>query len=270
MAKSLHLNGLSSSVRLHGFGLSDTSAQLDFFVPDGHAGGGSIELAKGGGVKNPSIQVHRFDDQFSELVFDIAKIDVEGHELAVLKGMRQAIVRSHNCILMFEKLNAFAGIEASIWDFLADLGLNIYRVEGTSLVAIDLQQFKEAEAYFVAARPATVGTNYQRSLLNIYPRNLFGISGYLKDERLVISAETPAGSLLFHGPYWYLPRGSYRLDVSGQIAGSFELALTEKYGFSVDQTTILEGHQSVHWVIERDMHHFELVGRSSGVACSIC
>jgi FkbM family methyltransferase len=269
LEKSLHLNGLSSSVNLHGFGLSDVSAQLAFFVPDGHAGGGSIELAKADGARTQTIQAHRFDDQFPKLTFDIAKIDVEGHELSVFKGMRRAIQRSINCILMFEKLNAFSGIESDVWEFFVELGLRIYRVDGANLVAINLQQFKEAEAYFIAARYATIAGQTERSFLNIYPGNLFGANDKVKDDRLIFDADAPAGSLFFHGPYWYLPKGSYRVDLLGEVAGSFELVLTEKYGFKVNQVTVSTGQQSVYWVVERDLHHFELVGRSSGVACSV-
>ncbi len=57
---------------------------------------------------------------------DVVKIDVEGHELQVLRGMARTIAGSPAMVILLEKLMPQAGYEAAIAEFLAAFGMEIY------------------------------------------------------------------------------------------------------------------------------------------------
>ena len=72
----------------------------------------------------------------------------------------------------------------------------------------------------------------------------------------------PKGTVLFHGPYWFLPRGYYRLTIEGKITGSFQLDVCERFGYKVSELALHSGRNSIDFPIYRDLSKFELVLRS--------
>jgi FkbM family methyltransferase len=105
---SAHINGLSRIVIAINKAVSDHPGTAQFGFSFSEIGGGS--LAKGArgahvGSKDQYIEVPlvRIDDVLpADLIVDCAKLDVEGHELAALRGMRKIIERSPNIQLVLE------------------------------------------------------------------------------------------------------------------------------------------------------------------------
>jgi FkbM family methyltransferase len=260
-SRSVHLNGLSGLVQVHELGASDKDEKLVLSVPDAHAGGASV-VQVGTGAKGPVIEVRRLDGLLADLPrFDIAKIDVEGHELSALLGMTQLLGRSPNAVLLFEKLGVRSGIEEDLLGLFGSLGMRVYRVDGHRLVQVDLAAFAESSAYFLATRPLTVEGALDRNFLDIYPDDLYGIAGRSTGNQLLVESSGGAGALLFHGPYWYLPRGTYSIEVDGDIEGSLTLTLAEKFGFTVSTFEVSQHARQFQVVVHRDLTKFELVGR---------
>lgn len=260
-ARSIHLNGIKHQINLYGFGVSDSDQTLYLSVPEGHAGGGSLTASAGDGAGS-AIEVRRLDGLLPDVSFDIAKIDVEGHELQALRGMTDMLRRSDNAVILFEKLNANSGIETDLVNLFSGLGMSIYRIDGVTLTAVDLKQFIDSEAYFLAARPAVIGQELTRNFFTLFPDDLYAIAASVRDHHLLFDAGAENGTLLFHGPYWYLPRGSYRVSVDGEIGGEFSLVLAEKFGYPVESFVVSEHNRSFDVVVKRDLTHFEVVGRA--------
>lgn len=260
-ARSIHLNGIKQQIDLYGFGVSDSDQRLSLSVPEGHAGGGSLS-ALDGDAAGMAIEVRRLDGLLPDLSFDLAKIDVEGHELQALRGMTAMLRRSANAVLLFEKLNANSGIESQLMDLFSALGMSVYRIDGVTLTPVDLAQFSASEAYFLAARPAVIGDELTRNFITLYPDDLYAVGAAIQGGRLKVDATPELGTLLFHGPYWYLPRGSYQISVDGEIEGEFSLAMAEKFGYPVEAFVVSAQNRCFNVVVERDLTHFEVVGRA--------
>jgi FkbM family methyltransferase len=264
-ARSIHLNGLRERIEIFGCGASDEAAELVLEVPQGHAGGGHVEHALPGDTR-ARIQVRPLDDVLRDLPgFQVAKIDVEGHELHALRGMQALLSRSPRAVVLFEKLIAHAGLEAPMMELFASYGLQVWRIEGVRLEPVDLAAFEQGTAYFLAASVDTVGEERDRGFVRIRPGHLFMPLTREEQGRLVpVSGPHRQGSLLFHGPYWYLPRGVYRVQVEGSLSAPLQIEVTEKFGYGVAKAVLGAGSASFDFVAERDLTHFEIVGRTTG------
>jgi FkbM family methyltransferase len=93
---NLRLNGVAENVHLHDVAASDAAgeATINLYRPEHFLGTGSSLYDKGleiHGVKT----IHRapIDDLIPDGSPDLVKIDVEGHELAALRGLERTIAR---------------------------------------------------------------------------------------------------------------------------------------------------------------------------------
>lgn len=260
--RSIHLNGLKALIEVFKLGVSDQNAELTLNVPQGHAGGASVQPL-GETCAGPRISVRRIDDMLAGLPhFDLAKIDVEGHELNALRGMAGLLGRSEHAVILFEKLGAHSGIEGPLVEFFASFAMDIHRIDGVTLVKVDEAQFSASEAYFLAARASTIGGVMVRNFINLLPGDLFSLACQVNDGALSVQAQLPPDTLIFHGPYWYLPRGSYILSVAGQVHAGFKLVVAEKFGFPVAEFLVRQDRLSFDFIVENDLTHFEVVARA--------
>ncbi len=262
LSRSVHLNGLASLVTIYEVGASDSDQKLVLSIPEAHAGGANVVPA-GSDIPGVEIQVRRLDGILSDVPnFDIAKIDVEGHELSVLRGMTGLLSKSPQAVMLFEKLNLNSGIEADLISLFSAYGMNVYRVDGYELKEINLEEFSASSAYFLAARPDVIGLEKSRNFLDIYPDDLYVIAGGVSGNKLTINFSSGSGGLLFHGPYWYLPRGTYNIFVEGIFNDEVAFTIAERFGYRVADFVVSNHARSSQIVVDRDLTKFEVVGRS--------
>lgn len=97
LRKNIDQNTLAHPVTLHAYGLSNVNSESEFWVPIKNGdvcnyGGSSVHGSTGHEQVSTKIGLKRLDDVYSG-VPSLMKIDVEGHELEVLKGAEQTIRR---------------------------------------------------------------------------------------------------------------------------------------------------------------------------------
>ena len=119
--RNITQNTTRHPVTLHPYGLSDTSGTVDFWIPkrDGSVCnyGGSALTESSGHIKSQiQVQIQKLDDVYTGVPC-LMKIDVEGHELQVLKGAEQTI-RKHRPNLYVEIFD----MDGPVPKFLAELG----------------------------------------------------------------------------------------------------------------------------------------------------
>ena len=118
LRENLALNGVDADLSLLGVGLGSRPGRAGVRVEDRHNLGGAT-LAEGAG----EIAVVRGDDVVRERV-DFIKIDAEGMELDVLRGLER-VLREHRPVLFVEILNA--QVEA-VDAWLAERGYRVVEV----------------------------------------------------------------------------------------------------------------------------------------------
>lgn len=266
--RSVHINGLHDVVEIHQCGLSDSARTENFHYPAGHLGGGHVGAATADGGTTLTARLARLDDILPDgTAVDIAKIDVEGHELPALAGMVRTIRQSPDLVILMEKLSAEEGREAAILDFLASVGMAAYAVENGELNGpVSLQDFRDLHGHFIAARPGTAAP-LQRRFFALYPQQMFWPRP--PENLAVATASGPEGELLFHGPYWLLPKGVWTVQIEGRIEGQITLALNENFGHVVAEA-VLDAQTCQHrFTVDHDLSHFECVARVKGPFASV-
>ncbi len=128
LTENIKINKLRNVVPLNK-GLSSFTGEAKFLCKETKNLEGTGKISENGNI---SIQVVKMDDIVKGKVSFI-KIDVEGHELEVLKGSRKIIKRNHP-IIMFEALNEVS--LAKIIEFLIQFGyLYFYKINEFSYLA---------------------------------------------------------------------------------------------------------------------------------------
>ena len=153
LERNLAVNGLGN-VHLHNLGFLAEPGPRDFFLNPRISGRASVRnLAADPGAQPVTCAVARLDDfvQAHGLAPDLVKIDVEGAELAVLRGGLETLAR-HRPLLMLEMMRKWAGQFGyhpnEIIGLLGGLGYRCYRMEWPGLVP------------FPAMTEDTVATNF--------------------------------------------------------------------------------------------------------------
>lgn len=132
--------------------LSDRSGTVEFLIPRLHHrdihSRGSIETVHSADfteMRSVKVERRRLDDL---AIPDVAviKIDVEGHELAVLKGSHETLAKHRPSVIVeveeFRSAGAFDNITSLLGD-LGYLGFFIYRGEVRSLNDFDVDHYQD-------------------------------------------------------------------------------------------------------------------------------
>lgn len=263
--QSVHLNGMSDTISIFEVGASDCDKTVFLSIENSHAGGAAVTenyVPNDVKLSQLTIEVRRLDGVLSEIPrFDIAKIDVEGHELSVLNGMTNLLKRSPQSIVLFEKLDMNSGIEKELSNFFSSHGKNVYRVDGDSLVEISLSEFCDSSSYFLAAHPDMVSKQFKRNILFVYSEDLLSAHGVINKKSYFCN--TVSDSLIFHGPYWYLQRGTYDIYIEGEFTSDFTLTISEKFGCKIADFQVSNSNRDFNLIVDRDLTKFEFVARSN-------
>lgn len=223
--RSVQLNGLEQVVRLVGGAASDRTGEVELFYPHGHIGQGSLHHDGEGMGETIRTQAFRLDNVIpEEMTVDLVKIDVEGHEAHVLRGMLGVLRRSPDLKILFEKL---ASVDTSAADedagaILRAHGLDLYGVGPDAiLVPLDDPQYRNWVGDVLAA-PSGRAIDLDRNRFSIYPRQLLGEG---EPTAIGIRYATASGGPLFFGPYWHLEAGTWRVHLHGNIEGAVHLII---------------------------------------------
>ena len=113
----------SRNVRVFPFGLSDAPAELPFAQNEAGNLGASRFVAEQDDRATTKLVVKTGDtvieDQIEDRVISLVKVDVEGHELAALKGLERTLAK-HRPIILFEALGEAEG--SAVITFLQSVG----------------------------------------------------------------------------------------------------------------------------------------------------
>jgi FkbM family methyltransferase len=265
MDRTLLVNGVRKMVTICNYGLSDREAAATFHFPLGHLGGGHI--ADGDAAHNAEAipgQLRRLDDVLAPgTVVDLVKIDVEQHELHVLRGMGRVIAESPDIVILFEKL-ARAGNTQQIEEYLKEFGIKLFAVlPNANLQALTGSAFETFHGYVLALRSGSVGS-LQRSRFSIYPPQLWSpnTASPMPPESDRIVSALPRDKLFFYGPYWFLRCGHWRLSYVGKIKGCLNLTITEHFGRRVADLVLDGAMTEGVFVADHDLVYFECAARS--------
>tara|TARA_E500000178_G_C16959801_1_gene725443 strand:- start:462 stop:1307 length:846 start_codon:yes stop_codon:yes gene_type:complete len=100
--KLLKLNTINQqNIKIYNFGLSDKNQIKNFYSYESNYGGSSVKKNKKIKFTKIKAKFLKFDDLKIKKKADLIKIDVEGHELNVLKGMSNYISK-HKPLIAFE------------------------------------------------------------------------------------------------------------------------------------------------------------------------
>jgi FkbM family methyltransferase len=255
MERSIQLNGLENVVKVHQCAVSDHDGMVQLFYPDAHLGQGSISRAAAVPGRTLSVQARRLDDFLpQDMTVDLVKIDVEGHELGVLQGMRNVLLRSQDVKMLFEKLEVAAERDP-VGELLGELHMVLYGVGAhATLVPLNREQYRTWVGDVLAVRGASPD-RLQRTGFCVYPGQLIGRGVELGTATRYSSQH---GGLVFSGPDWYLPRGQWTLRLHGSLRGIVRLVIVDDGATVLAEVTLSEFRLSGAFAVDHDITHFEV------------
>ena len=256
--RNVYVNGLNRVVSCFQVALSDENTTATLQYPVGHLGGGRLGSGEIAGHTPVEADVRRLDDLLApDFRCDVVKIDVEGHEISVLNGMKQIVNNSPQIKILFEKLGPNVGTEPALEGYFSELGLALYGVgPDASLQALQTGGLAEWDGYVLAARRGAIEDGLRRARFSVYAGQLLAPTASIPAPGL-LRRTADQGELLFHGPYWHLRQGIWRFKLHGKVRGTVRFSLLERFGHPVLDFS-LEGGQSEHvFVVQRDLVYFE-------------
>ncbi len=139
---SLRLNGFGGWAEVHPVGASDAPGTARLVFVDSFSGGGTV-AAGAEAARHPGVDCRLvvLDEMFADPGFrpDVVKMDVEGHEGRVLRGMRGMLERSPGIRLMMEfapEMMARSGVPAAeVVGLLSGLGLRAWTIDDEGRLA---------------------------------------------------------------------------------------------------------------------------------------
>lgn len=134
------LSDSAARVRVEDVALSDHAGHTTMRIARNDPGRSTIEsanpLESNDDVQAVRVRVTRLDDYgFTDV--DCIKIDVEGHELAVLNGARRTLETSRPFVIIEVEERHYPGSTASVPTFLSALGYEGFFMENDRLQGID-------------------------------------------------------------------------------------------------------------------------------------
>lgn len=127
---------------VHGLALSNAAGEALISLPRGFNELASLERTSGSGDEGVDIETHatrlRTLDSFELESVGLIKIDVEGHELAVIEGARGTLERNRPTVLVEVEERHKAGGIARVRAALEALGYEGYYLDGARLLPVAL------------------------------------------------------------------------------------------------------------------------------------
>jgi FkbM family methyltransferase len=254
--RSVQLNSLEAVVQIFQCAVSDQEGALDLFYPDDHLGKGSSTRNADEQGRCLSVHAHRLDSLLpQDVVVDLIKIDVEGHELSVLRGMHEVLQRSPNVKVLFEKLDSSNTETDEIGRLMREHGLALYGVGPHALlVPLDIAGY-QAWIGDVLAAPFDAIDRLLRTGFSIYPGQLSG-TGWTDGALTTYTAEQ--AGVVFFGPDWYLRQGSWDIQLHGRISGAVRMVIVEEHQAIIAEFTMSDDNLKGNFTVTHNITHFEV------------
>lgn len=259
LTRNGYVNNLTDKLSCLGSAISNQDGTATLQYPALHLGGGHIGSAGDiAGHSAISTETRKLDTLFGpDFHCDLVKIDVEGHELSVLEGMRTIVENSPDIKILFEKLVVNAGSENELQTYFRSAGFNLYAVcADASLTLLEDGALAPWSGYVLATRPGAMRDGLKRARFSIYGAQLWSPTGPANEAGPYIRAGNK-DDLLFHGPYWFLPSGIWRLKFHGTLSGTLRFEILHRFGHRVLEFPFSEGQTEHVLVVPRALVHFE-------------
>jgi len=256
---SAYINGLSNNITLINKAVADREGTAQFGFSFAHIGGGSLlagsnDVAECEHVEVPLVTIDSVIP--ADVQVDVIKLDVEGHEAAALRGLKQVIARSPDVQIVLEFFPGMQGAGgAEVLDALTDCGLQFWKIGNRGrLHEVSRDELTYGpDCYLLAAR-----TKPDDRTLEIGPAAIRYAAQPGSDDSMMRAGR---GEVLVHGPYWYLPQGSYEITVHGKIKGTVRAAVTHEFGFEIASDQLTAKRMSFVANTNVDLRYFEVVLR---------
>jgi FkbM family methyltransferase len=144
------------NVAVHNVALSSAAGELELFIPlvngveqHGWASFNRENLPGARDFRILRVQVRPLDD-FSLVGVGFVKIDVEGHELAVLQGAMDTLRRNRPTVLIEVK----SVNREAVFDLFAELGYTAFQMHRSELIPVRREDARAEENYVFRGDPA--------------------------------------------------------------------------------------------------------------------
>ena len=276
---SIYVNGFGGLVEARQLGVHNVNGNLRFYINETEPGGARIvsqEASAPAGAVIIDVPVVRLDDHFPEtFVADAVKIDVEGQEEQVLRGMQALIRRSPKIVILMEMFYPFFADDTEFANFIKfiheDLGLQISQIGPggvVTLATIDMLRGTTGSVLLSKQAPEV------RPDLSIVAQNIELASGAERIDEQVVWTRKPgtgrAPKNITFGPYLYVPAGLYRLVVDADFSGDFILQLQENCGDVIGRYEVPDGNGFATVIqLSRDAPFCEILFRTTSGSRSL-
>lgn len=146
LCANIYLKNLSNKIDTYNIGLSSEEKELKYYIRSNDGGGNGVENI-GHENKHITVQVNKLDN-YNINNISFIKIDVEGHELDVLKGSIETLKRNNYPPFLFESWGEQRGSEKykfrkPLFDYIRnELGYEIIMVGNTDEIFLAVKNNK--------------------------------------------------------------------------------------------------------------------------------
>lgn len=280
LRRSARANGIlgHARVKLYNVLLSDSSGTRDLNFAADELGGATVLDATHWGLRRQSVAVKASTaDQVlpADCVIDFAKIDVEGHEPFVIKGMERLLARSPNARLLIEcfdhMIDKSFGLQRFV-EYIDELGFRMCLVRPDSSLEVVPRRFVlRGENYVLLTR--TPDADAEKRYFTITPLELSYPPRFLKDGEnallesgsLIFTRERfgTKDALIFYGPYINLEKGRYEIRFRGELSGRVNVRFTKNKGQLIEKTTLESLSEPIRLELTSTTNDFEIVMEST-------
>lgn len=206
---------------------------------------------------------------------DLVKIDAEGSEPVVLRGMEGIIKRSPNIRIIVEYIEhmiAQATHPHDMLNYVRSLGFAVCLIlPDAKFKIIDPSDVPPDDCYLFFTR--TPDQDLHPSVFQISPSDLRYLDRYKIGDRNVLldndtgvlvydsrSQSAIGVDLLFYGPYIDIPTGAYELTFNGRLVGPVGIRITYNFGGAiVHECEVSDFERPVAFSIREEAKNFEVV-----------
>jgi FkbM family methyltransferase len=211
----------------------------------------------------------------ADLPVDLVKIDVEGSEPAVLRGMERIIKRSPKIRIIAEYIDRFIAQTTrpeAMLDYVRSFGFAVCLIRpDATLELIAPTDAPPSNCYLLFTR--TPDSDLRPNVFEISPYDLRYPERYkMGDHYLLVDNATRAlhydrrlhsaidSDALSFGPYISLPAGTYEVAFRGEIKGQIVVRITHNFGYSlIRECVVSDFEHPITISLPENVANFEMV-----------